>query len=76
MIATEIRPETTALLIDKVALRQSLETPNLKMFAVGSPTMTPRQVRELMLSEGVRAEDNIGSRGIMDAREARDYNEE
>src|SRR3954469_24354074 len=29
----------------------------------GQPPMTPEEVQELMLREGVRPEDNIGSRG-------------
>ena len=36
---------------------------------VTQPAMTPQEVQELMLREGVRPEDNILSRGIIEARE-------
>ncbi len=36
---------------------------------VTQPAPTPEEVQQLMLREGVRPEDNIGSRGIIEARE-------
>lgn len=76
MADSNILPKATSLLLDKIALRQSLEARTAKILAVPAPTLTPRQVRELMLSEGVWAEDNIGSRGIIAMREERDCDEE
>jgi hypothetical protein len=36
---------------------------------VTQPALSPVEVQELMLREGVRPEDNLGSRGIIEARE-------
>jgi hypothetical protein len=36
---------------------------------VTGPALTPKEVQDLMLREGVRPEDNILSRGIIAARE-------
>jgi hypothetical protein len=36
---------------------------------VTAPAMKPEEVQELMLREGVRPEDNLISRGIIEARE-------
>ena len=36
---------------------------------VTQPSPTPEEVQQLMLREGVKPEDNIGSRAIIEARE-------
>ena len=55
--------DTKALLplLDKVFAEMGID--------VMQPALTPKEVQELMLREGVKPEDNILSRAIIEARE-------
>ena len=56
---------------DPKALLPLLDEAFAKMgIDVSQPALTPEEVQQLMLREGVRPEDNIGSRAIIEAREA------
>jgi hypothetical protein len=54
-------PETIRRLADEAFPKMGID--------ITKPALTPREVQELMLREGVRPEDNILSRGIIEARE-------
>jgi hypothetical protein len=53
---------------DKKAFLKLLEDQDQKTGFVVDPTVTPERVYEMMLSQGVRPEDNILSRDIIRAR--------
>lgn len=40
------------------------------------PSMTPEEIREAMRRDGVRPEDNIGSRGILQMRYGDDWDKD
>jgi prefoldin subunit 5 len=54
-------PRTLLPLIDEAYRKMGID--------ITEPAMTPEEVQELMLREGVRPEDNLISRGIIEARE-------
>jgi hypothetical protein len=55
---------------DPKALLPLLDEAFAKMgIDVSQPAPTPEEVQQLMLREGIRPEDNILSRGIIEARE-------
>lgn len=55
--------------VDKQAMKLIVEETNRRVGFVKDPTATPQKARALMEAYGVRAEDNIGSCGILAARE-------
>ena len=54
-------PRTLLPLLDEALTKMGID--------VTAPAMTPEEVQQLMLREGIRPEDNILSRGIIEARE-------
>jgi hypothetical protein len=53
---------------DKAAAVRILEENDARTGFVFDPTATPTEVRELMLAQGIRPEENILSRDIVRAR--------
>jgi hypothetical protein len=66
-----LEQDVKSLFVDKEMIRRVIEEQNAKMGFVFDPTATPQQAREMMREQGVRPEDNIGSRGIIEERERR-----
>jgi hypothetical protein len=62
-------PELKLLIADKRALRRILEEADKLTGFVLDPMATPEKLHEMMLADGVRPEDNIGSREIIRMRE-------
>lgn len=54
--------------MDKRALQQAVAGMNERMGFVKDPTATAEKAQEMMLAQGVRPEDNIGSREIVRMR--------
>jgi hypothetical protein len=63
------KPDISKLMADKEALRKILEEQDKLTGFVPDPTATPERLQERMLADGVRPEDNIGSREIIRMRE-------
>ena len=64
--------KTTSLkdrMVDKQMMRRVIAQVNEMTGFIPDPTATPRKARELMKADGVRAEDNIFSCGIIAARD-------
>src|SRR5207249_1261004 len=55
--------------IDKTAIRKIVAEQNQRMGFVPDPMATPQKAREMMRALGIRPEDNLGSRGIISARD-------
>jgi hypothetical protein len=66
------KPDPKTLVADKAALRRILEEQDKLTGFIPDPTATPQKARELMLADGVRAEENIGSRDIIRVREGQE----
>jgi hypothetical protein len=64
------KSDLQSLIADKTMLRKLIEEQNRRLGYLPDPTATSEKSLELMRSEGVRPEDNIGSRGILRMREA------
>jgi hypothetical protein len=64
-----ITPDMESLIADKAVLRRILEEQDKLTGFVPDPTATPQKVREMMLADGVRPEDNEFSREIIGMRE-------
>lgn len=62
-------PDVKALFIDKKAIQQIVAEQNALMGFVPDPTATPQKAQEMMLKLGIRPEDNLGSSGIIAARD-------
>lgn len=62
--------------IDKKPLQKIVAELHKEMGIEHDPDMTPQKVREMMRQEGIRAEDNIFSSGIIAAREEGENREE
>ncbi len=65
--------EIESLLLDKEEIRRIVAEQNAKSGFVPDPTATPQRARALveacLRAKGLRPEDNIFSRGIIEARE-------
>lgn len=61
--------EIKSLFLHKEEIRRIVAEQNAKSGFVPDPTATPQRARAMMLAQGVRPEDCIGSRGIIEARE-------
>ena len=68
-MAIESKPDLKSLIADKAALRKILEEQDKLTGFVPDPTVTIEKLHEMMLADGVRPEDNIGSREIIRIRE-------
>ncbi len=60
--------ETRQWLSDKEALRELIEEIDAKAGIVYDPTMTRKKLREILLAQGIRPEDNLLSRDIIPAK--------
>jgi hypothetical protein len=63
------KPNIKALIADKAPLQRILEEHDRLTGFVPDPSATPQKARQMMLADGVRPEDNIGSREIVRMRE-------
>jgi hypothetical protein len=63
------KPDPKTLVADKEALRRILEEQDRLTGFVLDPTATAQRARDLMLADGVRPEENIGSRELIRMRE-------
>jgi hypothetical protein len=68
-MAIDLRPDLKSFLVDKEALRRKLEEQDALAGFVPDRTVTAKKVREMMLADGVRPEDNLASREIIRMRE-------
>jgi hypothetical protein len=68
-MAKAARKENRAFFIDKKRIQEIVAEQNRRMGFVPDPTATPQKAREMMLALGIRPEDNLGSRGIIAARD-------
>jgi hypothetical protein len=55
--------------VDKKQVQKIVAEQNAQMGFVPDPTATPQKAREMMRALGIRPEDNLGSRGIIAARD-------
>lgn len=65
LIETDLEP----LFLDKEPIRRIVAEQNAKSGFVPVPNATPQRARALMLAQGVKPEDRIGSLGIIAERE-------
>ena len=63
------RPNAASHMVDKQWLRAKLQENGHADAIRRQPGMSPQRVREMMMNEGIRPEDNEFSRGIIAARE-------
>ncbi len=63
------KPDIKELIADKAALRKIQEEQDTRTGFVPDPTVTPEQVRAMMLADGIRPEDNEFSRELIRMRE-------
>jgi hypothetical protein len=56
-------------LVDKKAIQKIVAEQNRRMGFVPDPDATAEKALELMRAQGIRPEDNLGSRGIIEARD-------
>jgi hypothetical protein len=68
-MAVITKTDLESLFADKVALRKILDEQDKRTGFVPDPTVTIERLHEMMLADGVRPEDNIGSREIIRMRE-------
>ena len=61
--------KVTPLFLDKDEIRRIVDEQNAKSGFVPDPEATPQKARAMMLAQGVRPEDRIGSLGIIEARD-------
>ena len=57
------------LMVDKETMRKVIAEVNVEIGFVPNPNATIQKVREMMRAEGIRAEDNIFSCGIIASRD-------
>ena len=67
-MATKTPTDVTTSIIDKQWLRDRMAELDRRQGFVVDPTVTVKQVREMMLSDGIRPEDNEFSREIIRMR--------
>lgn len=60
---------TNARLLDKDKIRRIIAEQNAKMAFVPDPMATAEKSQQMMIALGIRPEDNIGSCGIIAARD-------
>ena len=65
----QTKTDIRSLGINKTRLQEIIELQNARTGFVPDVTATPQRGRARMIAEGVRPEDNIGSCGIIAARE-------
>jgi len=65
--------DARSMLLDKKVLQQKMLEINEQMGVVYDPTATAEKVRQMMLADGIRPEDNILTREILRMRYGDDY---
>jgi hypothetical protein len=60
-----VKKDIRSLFLDLEMIRKVVAETNAKMGLVPDPTATAEKVREMMLAQGVRPEENLGSRLII-----------
>jgi len=68
-MAIMIEPGQTALLVDREELLRIVDQQYAVLGIPPDRSATAEQSRALILADGVRPEDNVFSRGIIEARE-------
>jgi len=68
-MAEATQQDTRRFFVDKKLIQEIVAEQNELMGFVPDPTATAEKAREMMLALGVRPEDNLGSRGIIAARD-------
>jgi hypothetical protein len=68
MTQTVKKRDYRSFFIDPKMIRRVVAETNAKMGFVPGPTMTPQELRELMIAQGVRPEDKLFSGGIIEER--------
>ena len=68
-MAKTIAESTRPLLLNKQRIQQIVAEQNEQMGFQPDPTATPQKAREMMAALGIRPEDNLGSAGIIAARD-------
>lgn len=61
---------TSPFFMEKAEVMRILDEVNTRIGFIPDPNATAEQAQSLMLAQGIRPEDNIGSCGIIAAREA------
>lgn len=61
--------EKTELFLDKAQIQQIVAEQNRLLKFVPDKNATPQKAREMMIAAGVNPEDNLGSCGIIAARD-------
>jgi hypothetical protein len=69
-MTTVSKPGRERLFADKKAIQKVIAEQHVRTGFVKDPTATAERAREMILADGVRPEDNLFSRGIIEAREA------
>jgi hypothetical protein len=68
-MATAAKWGRKELFADKKEIQKVIADQHARMGFAKDPTATAERARELILADGVRPEDNLFSRGIIEARE-------
>ncbi len=63
------KPDVKELFLDKKEVQRMVAEQYALMGLKDDPTATPQKAREMMRALGIRAEENLFSRGIIAARE-------
>lgn len=61
--------DTRSFFVDKKLIQKIVAEQNERMGFIPDPTATPQKARAMMLALGIRPEDNLGSSGIIAARD-------
>lgn len=62
-------PKPKSLLADKEKIKAAVEELYEALGLIHDPTATAERAREMILADGVKPEDRLFSRGIIEARE-------
>jgi hypothetical protein len=68
MTQTVKKRDYRSFFLDPEMIRRVVAETNAKMGFVPETTMTAEELQELMVAEGVRPEECLGSRGIIEER--------
>ncbi len=68
-MAVETKSDLRPRFVDKEVMERILDEQYKLMGLEYDPTVTAKQVREMMLAEGIEPNDNASSRGIIEMRE-------
>ena len=68
-MATVTEPKVKYPFLDKTEIQRIVAEQNARMGFVPDPTATAEKARAMALALGIKPEDNLGSRGIIAARD-------